>query len=225
MNGIFGNGRYANVTATMALVVALGGSAYAANTVRSSDIKNGEVKRVDLANSAVTSAKVRNGALLSRDFKRGQLPAGRRGATGATGARGPKGDRGDRGERGATGPSDAFQAFRNAISPPPLPDAATTTLVTLPLPAGKYVVLGKLDFDGGGTVTCRLRAEGDSDRMLSTATGVGGFHCNMQLVHEFTAAGSAILEIDTPPGSGVRGGDAKVTAIRVGSLTNTAVTG
>lgn len=213
MNGIFGNGRYANVTATMALVVALGGSAYAANTIRSSDIKNGEVKRVDLANNAVTSGKVKNGTLLSKDFKSGQLPAGPRGATGAPG---PKGD---------AGPSDAFQAFRNGISPPPLPDAATTTLVTLPLPAGKYVVLGKLDFDGGGTVTCRLRAGGDSDRMLSTATGVGGFHCNMQLVHEFAAAGSAILEIDTPAGSGVRAGDAKVTAIRVGSLSNIAVTG
>jgi hypothetical protein len=219
MNGIFGSGRYANVTATMALVVALGGSAYAANTIRSSDIKNGQVKRVDLANNAVTSGKVRNGTLLSKDFKSGQIPAGPRGATGAIGASGPKGDKGD------TGPSDAFQAFRDVISPPPLPDAATTTLVTLPLPAGKYVVLGKLDFDGSGTVTCRLRAGGDSDRMLSTATGIGGFNCNMQLVHEFAAAGSAILEIDTPAASGVRGGDAKVTAIRVGSLSNTAVTG
>jgi hypothetical protein len=216
MNGIFGNGRYANVTATMALVVALGGSAYAANTIRSRDIKNGEVKRVDLANNAVTSAKVKNGTLMSKDFKSGQLPGGPRGAAGAPGANGSKGD---------TGPSDAFQAFRNTISPPPLPDAATTTLVTLPLPAGKYVVWGKLDFDGAGTVTCRLRAGADSDRMLSTATGIGGFHCNMQLVHEFPAAGSAILDIDTPAASGVRGGDAKVTAIRVGSLSNVAVTG
>jgi hypothetical protein len=213
MNGIFGSGRYASVTATMALVVALGGSAYAANTIRSSDIRNGQVKQVDLANNAVTSGKVRNGTLLSKDFKRGQIPAGPRGATGAPGA------------KGDTGPSDAFQAFRNSISPPVLPDAATTTLVTLPLPAGKYVVLGKLDFDGSGTVTCRLRAGGDSDRMLSTATGIGGFHCNMQLVHEFAAGGSAILEIDTPAASAVRGGDAKVTAIRVGSLSNTAVTG
>jgi hypothetical protein len=94
MNGIFGNGRYANVTATMALVVALGGSAYAANTIRSSDIKNGQVKQVDLANNAVTSGKVRNGSLLSKDFKSGQLPSGPRGSTGATGANGPKGDAG-----------------------------------------------------------------------------------------------------------------------------------
>jgi hypothetical protein len=213
MTRILGNGRYANVTATMALIVALGGSAYAANTVRSRDIKNGEVKRVDLANNAVTSGKVRNGTLLSKDFRRGQIPAG------ATGRTGPKGDKGD------PGPSDVFQAFRNAISPPVLPDNATTTLVTLPLAAGKYVIFGKLDFDGGGTMTCRLRAGGDSDRMLATAGGVGGWNCNMQLVHEFAAAGSAILEIDTPPGAGARAGDAKVTAIRVGALSNVAVGG
>lgn len=219
MKNIFGDGRYANVTATLALVVALGGTAYAANTVRSSDIKNGEVKRVDLANDAVTSGKVRNGTLLRKDFRSGQVPAGPRGSTGATGATGPKGDKGD------AGPSDAFQAVRNSISPPPLPDAATTTLVTLPLAAGKYVILARLDFDGSGTVTCRLRAGSDSDRMLSTAAGVGGYNCNMQLIHEFAQAGSAILEIDTPAASGVRAGDAKVTAIRVGSLSNAAVAG
>ncbi len=213
MSRIFGVCRYANVTSTLALVVALGGSAYAANTVRSRDIKNGEVKRVDLADNAVTSGKVRNGTLLSKDFRRGQIPAG------ATGAAGPKGDKGD------PGPSDVFQAFRNAISPPSLPDNATTTLVTLPLAAGKYVIFGKLDFDGGGTMTCRLRAGGASDRMLASAGGVGGWNCNMQLVHEFAAAGSAILEIDTPSGAGARAGDAKVTAIRVGSLSNVAVAG
>jgi hypothetical protein len=216
---MFGNGRYANVTATLALVVALGGSAYAANTVRSSDIKNGQVKRVDLANNAVTSGKVKNGTLLGKDFKRGAIPAGPKGAPGAPGTPGPKGDKGD------AGPSDVFQAFRNTISPPPLPDNATTTLVTLPLAAGRYVIFGKLDFDGGGTMTCRLRAGGDSDRMLASGGGVGGWNCNMQLVHEFAAAGTAILEIDTPSGAGARAGDAKVTAIRVGSLSNVAVAG
>jgi len=212
MTRILGNGRYANVTATMALVVALGGTAYAANTVRSKDIKNGEVKRVDLASNAVTSGKVRNGSLLRKDFKRGEIRDGQTGPAGAPGATGPKGD---------PGPSDVFQAFRNTISPPALPDNATTTLVTLPLAAGRYVIFGKLDFDGSGTMTCRLRAEGDSDRMLASGGGVGGWNCNMQLVHEFAAAGSAILEIDTP----TRAGDAKVTAIRVGSLSNIAVTG
>jgi hypothetical protein len=61
--------------------------------------------------------------------------------------------------------------------------------------------------------------------MYATGAGIGGWNCNMQLVHEFAVAGSAILEIDTPGGAGARAGDAKVTAIRVGSLSNTAVGG
>ena len=46
----------------LALVLVLaGGTAYAANTVFSSDIVNGEVKTADLANNAVTAGKIRNG--------------------------------------------------------------------------------------------------------------------------------------------------------------------
>ncbi len=69
---------YANVMATVAVFVALGGSSYAAvqlsrNSVRSEHIKSGEVRRGDLADDAVSSAKVKNGSLLSSDFKAGQL--------------------------------------------------------------------------------------------------------------------------------------------------------
>ena len=50
MKPIFGGNRYANVTSTLALVVALGGTgAYAANTIGSKDIGNGQVKSADLA--------------------------------------------------------------------------------------------------------------------------------------------------------------------------------
>jgi hypothetical protein len=43
---------YANVVATLALVIAMvGGTAYAANTVFSSDIVNGEVKSADTRRS------------------------------------------------------------------------------------------------------------------------------------------------------------------------------
>ncbi|MGI8595226.1 MAG: hypothetical protein ACR2ML_12845 [Solirubrobacteraceae bacterium] len=40
------------MTATLALFVALGGTAYAANTVRSKDIVDGQVKKADLAKNA-----------------------------------------------------------------------------------------------------------------------------------------------------------------------------
>jgi hypothetical protein len=104
MKGVFGRGRYANVTSTLALIVALGGTAYAANTVRSSDIVNGQVKsadiaskgvkNADLAGNAVTSAKVKDGSLLKKDFGANQLPAG---------PQGPKGDPGAAGTPGAAG--------------------------------------------------------------------------------------------------------------------------
>jgi hypothetical protein len=90
---------YANVVASLALFVALGGGAYAAitlpkNSVGSKQIKNGSVKNADLANSAVTGAKVKPGSLLSADFKPGQLVPGAPGPAGPTGAAGPKGDTG-----------------------------------------------------------------------------------------------------------------------------------
>jgi hypothetical protein len=59
----------------------------------------------------------------------------------------------------------------------------------------------------------------------ATSGPIGGWNCNMQLVHAFAAAGSAILEIVTPARASARAGDAKVTAIRVGSLSNIAVAG
>ena len=104
--------RYANVTATVALVVALGGTSYAAvelsrNSVRSEHIAAGQVKRSDLGRSAVDSARVRNRSLLARDFVPGQLPAGERGLPGAPGASGERGPQGLRGLAGADGTDGA----------------------------------------------------------------------------------------------------------------------
>jgi hypothetical protein len=82
-------GSYANVTATLALVVALGGTGYAA-----AELAKNSVGTKQLQKNAVTSKKVDNGSLLAKDFKAGQLPqgpAGPAGAPGAPGAQGPAG--------------------------------------------------------------------------------------------------------------------------------------
>jgi hypothetical protein len=81
------------LVALTALVVSLGGNSYAAITlakdsVTSKAIKDGQVKRADLARNVVGTDQVAAGSLLAADFKRGQLPAG---------AQGPKGDKGDKG--------------------------------------------------------------------------------------------------------------------------------
>lgn len=85
---MFRNGRYANVTATLALVVALGGTSFAAVTITGRNIKNGSVKNADLGTSSVTSTKVKDRSLLAKDFKAGQLPTGAKGDKGDTGLAG-----------------------------------------------------------------------------------------------------------------------------------------
>jgi hypothetical protein len=87
---------YANVVSTLCLFIVLGGSSYAAvtlkrNSVRSKHIKNGQVKRPDVARNAIDSSKVRDGSLLGQDFAAGQLPVGATGQQGPPGPQGPAG--------------------------------------------------------------------------------------------------------------------------------------
>ncbi len=94
---------YANAMATIAVFLALGGGAYAAV-----NLPRNAVKARNIAPSAVSSGKVKDGSLLAKDFRAGQLPAGAQGATGATGATGPRGatgPKGDTGSKGDTGPA------------------------------------------------------------------------------------------------------------------------
>jgi hypothetical protein len=64
------------------------------NSVRSTHIKNGQVKKADLGRNAVDSSKVKDGSLLSQDFAAGQLQPGPKGDKGETGDRGPQGTAG-----------------------------------------------------------------------------------------------------------------------------------
>ena len=51
---------YANVTATLALFIALGGGAYAISKIGSKDIRNGAIRSADLRNHrAVAASDVR----------------------------------------------------------------------------------------------------------------------------------------------------------------------
>jgi hypothetical protein len=83
---------YANVMATIAVFIALGGGAYAAFKLPNNSVGTKQIK-----NNAVNSAKVKNGSLLKGDFRKGQLPAGARGAQGPQGPQGLPGAKGDPG--------------------------------------------------------------------------------------------------------------------------------
>ena len=86
------------VVASLALLVALGGTSYATvlnvprNSVGTPQLKRNAVKPAKLAPNAVRTTHVLNGSLLAADFKAGQLPSG------------PKGDKGDKGDAGPPGP-------------------------------------------------------------------------------------------------------------------------
>jgi hypothetical protein len=54
---LFTSGRYATVASTAALVVALGGTSYAAAQITGADIKDGSVGTADLARAAQTNVK------------------------------------------------------------------------------------------------------------------------------------------------------------------------
>jgi hypothetical protein len=90
---------YANVTATLALFVALGGSSYAAITITGKNV----------ADSSLTTKDVKDRSLLKRDFKRGQL------VNGVPGLPGLKGDQGIQGERGASGSDGSDGAPGSAL--------------------------------------------------------------------------------------------------------------
>jgi hypothetical protein len=86
---------YANVTATLALVVALSGGAYAAtslprNSVGSAQIRSGAVGRSELHKDAVRSGSVRNRSLEVKDLSLAAR-ASLRGARGPAGSPGQPG--------------------------------------------------------------------------------------------------------------------------------------
>lgn len=103
---------YANVIATLALFIALGGSSYAALMITGRNVKDGTLTGADIKNNSVTSADIRDGSLLARDFRAGQLtsatslqPSG--GPAGPQGPAGPAGAKGDQGPKGDPGPVTA----------------------------------------------------------------------------------------------------------------------
>ncbi len=128
MRRMFSNGRYANVTATLALIVALGGTSYAAinlptNSVGSKQLKKRAVTNSKLRANAVTSGIVKNGSLRAGDFKAGQLPAG------------------------PVGPAGSTNTVRRQVpSPAVSPGAIGAVLATCG--AGERVITGGLEGDG-----------------------------------------------------------------------------
>jgi hypothetical protein len=135
---------FANITALLALFVALSGTAYAAvklprNSVGAAQIKKNGVRASEVRRGAIGTSEVRNGALRAGDFRPGDLPAG---------AEGPRGPAGTNGTNGAPGTAAAFARVQptGTLLPaigdfPATSKGITQAMVTKPA-AGTYCFTG-----------------------------------------------------------------------------------
>jgi hypothetical protein len=64
---------YANVIATLALFLALGGTGYAVTTIDGSDVQNGSLTGADIQNSSLSGKDVKTGSLQGSDVQRNSL--------------------------------------------------------------------------------------------------------------------------------------------------------
>jgi hypothetical protein len=194
---------YANVVATLALFVALGGSATAALLITGKQVKNGSLTGVDVKNSSLTGGDVKNdsignidikdGDLLASDFKPGQLPAGAQGPQGEPGAKGdpgaqgiqgPKGDKGDKGDTGASGVSGIYTNFE-VISVP----ASGLVRQSIECNAGDLATGGGYFLFTGGLTNAQLEVEVFANQPISEF-GKEGTGWDIGILNETTTARS-----------------------------------
>lgn len=229
------------VVASIALLVALGGTSVAAvnqlaaNSVGTSQLKNNAVTTPKIKNSAVnasklasnavatakiasnavTNAKIANGTIQPADLSAAAKTSGPQGLPGAPGLPGPTGP------TGPAGPSNAYAQFLNGpIAVPSSP--ATLTSLSIPQ-AGAYALWAKAAFGTGAlldaTVTCTLEAGADVDQSAVSILADDLATLALQVVHQFTAAGVANFRCEAAGGPAAAAA-VKITAIKVGSLVN-----
>jgi hypothetical protein len=212
---------YANVMATAAMFIALGGGSYAALKLPANSVGAKQLRR-----DAVTSSKVKNGSLLRSDFKVGQVPAGPQGPAGPTGSPGPTG------APGPVGPSNAYAAVRDS-GPSGLSTTGTTVATLANLPAGSYAVIAKTELhsDANTDVLCTLTAGNDSDQsesFVGPSGGAGSVFVDvlaLAVTHTFSGTGEATVSCLRDLAANVTVSKTKIIATKVDSVTSTAVTG
>lgn len=112
----------AMLVALLALFLAAGGGqAVASGVAHVAKLINGS----QIKPNTITSKQVKNGSLLGKDFKAGELPAGAKGdpgpkgdtgPQGVQGIQGPQGDQGLKGDKGDTGTVDTSNFYTKAQS-------------------------------------------------------------------------------------------------------------
>lgn len=153
---------YANVVATLALAVALSGSAVAANYVitSSAQIRNGVVTGKDVKDKSLTPQDVR-----------GSLQ-GPKGDTGPAGPKGEAGPAGPKGDTGPAGPISGVAAGGDLTGTYPDPQLKSGSVGTGELAVGaRGVALAGAVVRFNGTVDTYFNRRGGAPTVTRTATG------------------------------------------------------
>jgi hypothetical protein len=194
---------YANVVASLALFLALGGAAFAATQLPRNSVGTGQLKP-----EAVTAGKIAKKTRSQLKGERGatgpQGPQGKtgakgaRGATGAKGATGPKGETGPRGPAGADGTGPAFEVFTNGLSSTP------GQILAQALSPGAYVITADVTMTNTTAgedvpVECFLTAGGETSAgRAATLDQHEAQSVSVSLTHTYAGAGAVALTCNSP---------------------------
>ena len=215
----------ATFIALIALFVALSGSAYAVsklpkNSVGNQQLQNSSVTTQKIKKGAVTSESVKDGSLSAADFPAGLL------AGGSSGSDGSQGEKGDPGPQGVPGTSSTSKLYVSRNSTRKVLYSSLITVATSPtLPAGNYLVMGKVTLQGTigqeFNYYCQMGSDSgsysDEDDRYTTADG------QINLVSELTLSqpGKISLGCRKALGNDNYGtsNGASIIAVEVGSIT------
>ena len=173
---------YANIMATIAVFIALGGTSYAALK-----LPRNSVGAVQLKSGAVTSAKIRNATIRAAD-----LSAGARG-----GPRGPRGASGPSGARGPAGMSSVIVRTRDEVAArPALTGDSYVNVISVALPAGRWIVFATTGVYSNSTTSDNFRCFIDVD---GTRRGFGKVQAAGNAAGATTSADLSLMEIVDKP--------------------------
>jgi Collagen triple helix repeat (20 copies) len=184
---------YANVAASLALFLALGGAAYAATQLPKNSVGTKQLRK-----GAVTASKIAKKTRQQLQGARGpqgaQGPQGKAGAKGATGAKGAQGVKGDTGIQGPAGTGPAFEVFgTNKAIPGPV--------IAQTLAPGAYALSADLSITNGtgatAEVICTLAGGGE---MKATIPTTASTTMSLSISGTFNAATAVTLSCSGPAG-------------------------
>jgi hypothetical protein len=233
---------YANVMSSIAVFLMLGGAtAFAAKKIGANELKSNAVQTGKIKKEAVTTNKIKNGAVTTSKIADGAVTTSKLADKAVTGAKidaatlpavpnatnatnAANAANADKlgGKLPASYESKALEAATGVVD---LPENTPTTLVTLNLPAGRYLIQTRVDLNNNGanTVsvagTCTLAAGTATASYeipgLFGASGPGDrYAMTGEIVSTLAAPGQATLSC-SPSWTSGNGVNPTITAISV----------